>query len=129
MAMIAGTVNYIHFQTAIEPDGKGSHGFKFDKTLLDAARARIGDTVTLAIEPVKEWQEPKVPNDLQKALKSSPQALALWKDVTPMALRNWIRWIDATKNPETRKKRIEVELSKLNKGRQLPRYHPLCVQA
>src|SRR5258708_7776700 len=65
MTMVDGTINDFHFQAALEPDGKGSHWLKVDKTMLKAARATVGDTVILAIEPTSKWPEPKVPADLK----------------------------------------------------------------
>jgi hypothetical protein len=67
MTMVAGTINDFRFQAALEPDGKGSHWFKLDKTMRKAGGADAGDTVMLAIEPVKEWPEPNVPADLKNA--------------------------------------------------------------
>ena len=120
MVMVKGAINGFHFQAALEPDGRGSHWFKVDKNMLEAAKADVGDTVRLSIEPTKEWPEPNVPADLKKALAYSPQVNSLWMDITPMARWDWIRWISATKNTETRKRRIEVELSKLKKGDRRP---------
>lgn len=120
MAMVSGTINGFHFQTPLEPDGKGSHWFRVDKALSKAAKANAGDTVTLAIEPTKEWPEPNVPKDLKKALAASPEAHSLWKVITPIARWDWIRWIGSTKNPETRKKHIDVALSKLKAGMRRP---------
>ena len=92
MTMVQGTINGFRFQAPLEPDGKGSHWLKVEKTMRQAAGADTGDTVTLAIEPVKEWPEPKVPADLKKALAAVPQAQSLWKDITPMARWDWIRF-------------------------------------
>jgi hypothetical protein len=74
----------------------------------------------MAVEPSKEWPEPKVPADLNKALAADPQANALWKNITPMARWDWLRWIRATNNEETRSRRIEVALSKLRAGERRP---------
>lgn len=120
MTMVEGTINGSPFRAALEPDGKGSHWFRVDKTLSEAARADAGERVTLAIEPTKEWIEPEIPADLKKALVTSPKAHALWMDITPNARWEWIRWIRAVKTPETRLKHIEVALSKLNKGMRRP---------
>jgi len=120
MTMVEGTINGFRFQAALEPDGKGSHWFRLDKTMSDAAGADSGDTIMLAIEPVKEWSEPNVPADLKKALAVVPQAHTLWMDITPMARWDWIRWIGSTKQPETRRRRIEVALSKLKAGDRRP---------
>jgi hypothetical protein len=120
MTMVAGTINDFRFQAALEPDGKGSHWFKLDKTMSKAIRADAGDTVMLAIEPVKEWPEPNVPADLKNALAAAPQAHTLWMEITPMARWDWIRWIGSTKNPDTRKRRIEVTFSKFKAGKRRP---------
>ena len=120
VTMVEGTINGFHFKTALEPDGKGSHWFRVDKTLLEAAGADAGDTVVLEIEPTKEWPDPKVPEDLERALAEVPQAHALWMDITPNARWDWVRWISSTKQAETRRRRIEVALSKLKAGNRRP---------
>jgi hypothetical protein len=120
MTMVEGTINDFRFQAALEPDGKGSHWFKLDNSMRKAARADVGDTVLLAIEPVKEWPEPIVPADLKEALAAAPQAHTLWLEITPGARWDWIRWIRSTKQAETRRRRIEVALSKLESGDRRP---------
>lgn len=120
MTMVDGTINGFNFQAPLEPDGKGSHWFMVDKDVLKGSRADVGDTVMLAIEPIKEWPEPEVPADLKKALAAVAQTQVLWMDITPMARWDWIRWIRSTKNPETRKRRIEVTCSKFRAGKRRP---------
>jgi hypothetical protein len=120
MTMVEGIINGFHFQAALEPDGKGSHWFRVNKTMREAAGADVGDTVTLAIEPAREWPEPKVPADLKNALAADPQAHTLWMDITPMARWDWIRWIGSAKQPETRRRRIENACSMLKAGKRRP---------
>lgn len=126
MTMIAGTLNGIPFKTVLEPDGRympgkmSSHWFKPDAQLLKKAHVESGDTVDITLEPTKEWIEPEVPSDLKEVLSTSPKAKALWSDITPMARWDWIRWIQAVKTTETRKKHIAVALNKLNKGMRRP---------
>jgi bacteriocin resistance YdeI/OmpD-like protein/uncharacterized protein DUF1905 len=130
MTMVEGTVNEYRFQTALEPDGKGSHWFRLDKAMRKAAGADAGDTVLLAIEPVKEWPEPDVPADLKNALAAAQQAHTLWMEITPAARWDWIRWIRSTKQSETRRRRIEVALSKLQAGDRRPCCfnHTVCTE-
>lgn len=61
-----------------------------------------------------------MPTDWRKALLSTPSAHALWEDITPLARNEWICWIIDAKKEETRKRRIEVGLSKLNSGMRRP---------
>jgi hypothetical protein len=120
MALVEGTINGFRSKIVLEPDGKGSHWFRVDAGLREAAGIDSGDTVTMAVEPSKAWPEPEMPADLNKALASDPQANALWVKITPMARWDWLRWIRATNNQETRSRRIEVALSKLKASERRP---------
>jgi uncharacterized protein YdeI (YjbR/CyaY-like superfamily) len=76
--------------------------------------------VRVEVEPTKDWPEPDVPADFENALAGAPELSGLWQDITPMARWEWVRWINATKNPETRRRRIEVGISKLRSGKRRP---------
>lgn len=126
MTMVSGTLNGVSFKTLLEPDGmygpgkKPSHWFRPDEKLLHDAKAKVGDTVNVSLEPTKEWIEPEVPTDVQKMLSSSPKAQGIWEEISPMARWDWIRWVRAVKTAETRQKHIEVMYDKLNKGMRRP---------
>ena len=72
--MVEGTLNGHAFQAPLEPDGMGSHWFTVSNTMRKAAKAEVGDSVSVALEPMASWPEPKVPADLAEALASDPQA-------------------------------------------------------
>jgi hypothetical protein len=118
--MVRGTINGFHFQAPLEPDGKWSHWLKVDKAMRRNIGTDVGDSVKVAIESTKEWPEPEVPADITTALAAAPQAYNLWKKITPMARWEWIRWIRGTAQQETRKRRIEVAMSKLKSGERRP---------
>ena len=122
MTMVDGTINGFPFQVPqpLEPDGKGSHWLRVDEAMREGAGAEPGDTVILEIEPAKEWTEPQVPEDLKIALAADPQAQTLWLDCSTVARWDWIRWISATAQQETRRRRIEVAFSKLKSGERRP---------
>jgi len=126
MTMVKGTFNGIPFKAVLEPDGvyasdkKPSHWFAPNKKLLAEAHAKVGDLVQISLEPTSEWIEPEVPQDVKKTLSTSKKAQDLWKDITPMARWDWIRWVRAVKTEETREKHLEVMLDKLNKGMRRP---------
>jgi uncharacterized protein YdeI (YjbR/CyaY-like superfamily) len=67
-----------------------------------------------------EGSEPRLPTDLRKALAPTPVAKARWKDLTPIARRDFISWIDSAKQPETRRRRIERACSMLAAGKRRP---------
>jgi hypothetical protein len=116
IVMVKGRINNAPFQAVLEPDGWGSHWFTPDNT----ANVSVGDKVHVEIEPTKDWIEPEVPADITKALNSNPAANETWQKVTPQAHWEWIRWIRATNNTETRARRIDVACSKLKSGMRRP---------
>jgi len=117
MSMVEATLNGRVFQAPLEPDGKGSHWFKITDAMLKASKAGMGDSVSVEMEPMAQWPEPKVPADLVEALAADPEARTLWMDITSLARWDWIRWIGSTRNPETRTIRIAKTLSKLRSGK------------
>jgi hypothetical protein len=120
MTLVEGTLNGFPSKFVLEPDGNGSHWFRIDSGLREAAGIDEGGSVTMAVEPSKDWPEPEVPADLNRALASDAEASALWGEITPMARWDWIRWVRSTHNQETRSRRIEVALSKLRDGSRRP---------
>jgi hypothetical protein len=117
---VKGVLNGHAFQTVLEPDGRRGHWLMVDRKLRQSLALSEGETVALEVEPTKDWPEPDIPGDFQAALAEAPDISDLWKDITPMARWEWVRWINATKNPETRKRRVEVGISKLRSGKRRP---------
>jgi uncharacterized protein YdeI (YjbR/CyaY-like superfamily) len=70
--------------------------------------------------PAGEEPQARVPPDLRKALAAAPMAKTPWKDLTPIARRDFISWIDSAKQPETRRRRIERTCSMLAEGKRRP---------
>jgi hypothetical protein len=118
---VRGTISGHGFQTVLEPDGNSGHWMRIDGKLQRTAALSAGDTATIEIETLKDWPEPNVPQDLETALAAAPQKIQdLWKGITPMARWEWVRWVNATQNPDTRKRRVEVSISKMKSGKRRP---------
>jgi len=118
---VEGTINGHRFETVLERDGDFGHWMRIDRKLKNSAAVNAGDTATLEIEALESWPEPSVPRDLETALAAAPQKIKeLWKEVTPMARWEWVRWVNATQNPDTRRRRVEVSISKMKSGKRRP---------
>lgn len=120
MVMIKGTINNFKFAQHLDPDGKNGHWFKVTNALLKSSKAKIGDVVSVSMEVTKDWPEPKVPADFKKVLSSNKGVLEVWKETTPMARWDWVRWISGAKLAKTRQHRMEVAYSKLKSGMRRP---------
>ena len=118
---VIGTIDGHTFDMVLEPDGCGGHWMRVDEDIRRATGIGVGDSATLEIETKKAWPEPNVPPDLAAALAQAPQKIReVWKDITPMARWEWVRWVSETRNPDTRKRRVAVSLSKMNSGKRRP---------
>jgi len=118
---VQGTINGHGFQTVLEPDGFLGHWMRIDPKLKQAAPLSAGDNATVEIEPLKDWPEPNLPQDFETALATAPGKIqGLWKDITPMARWEWVRWVNATQNGNTRKRRVDVSISKMKSGKRRP---------
>lgn len=115
--VIEGTLNGAEFHAAVDPDGQKSHWLKVPRKLRLAAGASAGDEVKLEITPSKKELEPEVPPELRKALAASPEAKAVWADITPAARRDWIYWISTAKQESTRLRRIDNACDMLAEGK------------
>lgn len=109
------------FATVVEPDGRRGHWIRLDAAVQRGTRLEAGDTAEVTIVLVQEWPEPDVPDDLAAALADAPGMVRdTWDDITPMARWEWVRWVQATRNPDTRHRRVEVSISKLDGGNRRP---------
>lgn len=104
----------------LEPDGRRGHWLPLDDHVLRSFALADGDTVKLQVEPSKEWPEPELPEDFAAALTEASDLAEVWVDITPMARWEWVRWVKATKNAQTRQRRVEVSISKLRAGKRRP---------
>jgi hypothetical protein len=117
MVTVDGMLGDAPFRATLEPDGEDSHWLKVEESLRATAGVSAGDTVALRIAPVAVEPEPQVPHDIAEALAAHPDALATWRDITPLARRDWIHWMTSGKKAETRGKRIATACDMLASGK------------
>lgn len=109
------------FETVVEPDGRRGHWVRVGPPLQQAVGIAPGDIAELSLEVAPDWPEPDVPEDLTAALAAAPARIHdVWEDITPMARWEWVRWVQATRNPATRQRRVEVSISKMDHGKRRP---------
>lgn len=115
-----GTAGGVDFTTVVEPDGMRGHWINVINELSAALNAKVDDEVDVSLTPTNEWPETSIPDDFGAALEDAPELTEVWASLTPMARWEWVRWIQATKNAETRARRVEVAISKLESGKRRP---------
>lgn len=119
MGFAQGLVNAHALEVPLEPDGRGSHWLALPGDVCAALGCEDGAPVSVALEPLEDWPRPAMPEDILNGVESAG-LLVWWDSLTPKAQWEWLRWIRSTKNPATRKKRIEDACSKMADGERRP---------
>jgi uncharacterized protein YdeI (YjbR/CyaY-like superfamily) len=58
-----------------------------------------------------------LPRDVANAIEAEPQAKAFFEEIAPFYRKNYLRWIEEAKRPETRAKRIAEVVNLLKERR------------
>ena len=82
-----------------------------------AAGVAAGDEVDVQIVADTSSREVAVPTDLADALALEPQASDFFQRLAYTHRKEWVRWIEDAKKPETRTSRLSATLDALRSGR------------
>ena len=77
-------------------------------------------------EPIAGGVVHDLPGDFRAAITADDEALATWRDITPLARNEWICWVESAKKAETRHKRIGWGTENLRDGKRRPCCWPGC---
>jgi hypothetical protein len=58
--------------------------------------------------------------DLEAAVRSNPEVLALWESLTALARNEFICWVDDAKQEKTRRRRIQRTCEEILEGKKRP---------
>ena len=108
------TVGGHSYRTTVAPMG-GAFYVPLAAEHREAARLAAGQEVDVAIELDTAPRETPLPDDLDAALDDD--ARAFFSGLAPSHRKEWVRWVEEAKKPETRAARIEKTAAALREGR------------
>ena len=82
-----------------------------------AAGATAGEHVEVDVELDQEPRDVSVPADLAEALALDDAAQAFFDGLAYSHRKEWVRWIDEAKKPETRNVRLAATVEAMQTGR------------
>ncbi len=82
-----------------------------------AAGVAAGDEVQVTLQADAAPRDTAVPNDLAGALAQHPAARDLFERLAPSHRREWVRWVEEAKRPDTRARRVQGTVDALAEGR------------
>lgn len=85
----------------------------------EALGAQVGDRLQVRIELDTAPRVVNLPDDAAALVEANPDAAATWEKMSPGHRRDYARWIEDAKRPETRQRRVEETVRKLAAGEKL----------
>jgi hypothetical protein len=82
-----------------------------------AAGVAAGDRVEVDIEPDTAPREVEVPADLAEALAGDTAARATFDGLSHSHRKEWVRWVEEARKPETRATRLARTVESLRAGK------------
>ena len=103
---VVAIVNGRSARVSLTPAGGGRYRVQLNTALRKAARADVGDLVSVELRLDLASRELPVPADLQAALKEHPKARQAFEELTTSHRRHFIEWFDSAKGTEARLRRL-----------------------
>ena len=117
-ASVKGEMNGAPFRSSVQPFGDGTHHMMANKALLAAAKAQVGDTAQVTMEPDTEERLYAMPKDMAAAVRRDRKA-AGWDALPPSARKLYVEWVEGAKREETRAGRVAKAVGLLRDGKRL----------
>ena len=108
------TVGGYGYRTTVAPMG-GAYWIPLAAEHREAAGVQAGQEVDVRVELDTAPRETPLPEDLAAALDDD--ARAFFEGLAPSHRKEWVRWVEEAKKPETRAARVERTAEALRAGR------------
>jgi hypothetical protein len=110
---VVATVGGKSTRTTIVPAGGGRHRMQINTAQRKAAKVDWGDAVTVELRIDLASRAVPVPADLRAALAQHPKARRGFDEMPAGHRRQFLLWLGASKNPETRRKHLDRAIDHL----------------
>ncbi|HET6466243.1 MAG TPA: YdeI/OmpD-associated family protein [Nitrospiria bacterium] len=114
---VKGTINGFPFRSSLFPMGEGRHFMMVNKEMWEGAKIREGRPVEVVLQKDTDVRTLQVPRDLKTALSQNKNARNLFEKLSFTHKREFIRWVESAKRPETRARRIRNAVTRIAQGR------------
>jgi len=104
-------------QGSLTPFGDGHHALLLPKQIRRAIDKTLGDTVRVALMRDATERKMEAPADLAEQLAAVPKAAAYFARLAYSHQREYVRWLEGAKKPETRAARLRQIVEMLAQGR------------
>ncbi|MDQ2772542.1 MAG: YdeI/OmpD-associated family protein [Bacteroidota bacterium] len=114
---VQATFDGYPYQGSITPLGDGHHALHVLKQIRKAVDKTIGDTVRVTLTRDMAERKMTPPDDLAAQLATNAKAAAYFHKLAYTHQREFVRWLEGAKKPETRAHRLAQTIELLGQGR------------
>ena len=114
---VQATFDGYPYQGSAVPLGDGHHALLLLKQIRRAIDKTVGDTVRVTLRRDVTERKMEAPADLAQQLAAHPKAAAYFNKLAYTHQREYVRWLEGAKKPETRAKRLGEVVEMLSQGR------------
>ena len=114
---VQATFDGYPYQGSVVPLGDGHHALLLLKQIRRAIDKTVGDTVRVTLSRDVAERKMEAPADLAAQLATNPKAAAYFAKLAYTHQREYVRWLEGAKKPETRTRRLGEIVEMLAQGR------------
>ena len=113
---VQATFDGYPYQGSVVPLGDGHHALLLLKQIRRAIDKTVGDTVRVTLSRDVAERKMEAPTDLTAQLATNPKAAAYFAKLAYTHQREYVRWLEGAKKPETRTRRLGEIVEMLAQG-------------
>lgn len=111
---VRGTIDGVPYRSSVFRMGDAPYFMVVNRKMREAAGGlEAGQTVSVVMERDDEPRTIEAPDDLDRALRAEPAALAAWETLSFTHRREHVEAVEEAKRPETRARRIAKTVEQL----------------
>ncbi|BBF41772.1 hypothetical protein lbkm_0452 [Lachnospiraceae bacterium KM106-2] len=110
---VKATFDGVSYRGSIVKMGLPCYMIGMTKEIRKAIGKSFGDIVIVTVEEDKEERQLELPEEFMNELGKQEQAKQFWESLSYSAQRKFVQWITSAKKEETRLKRIQSSIEKL----------------
>jgi hypothetical protein len=124
---VRGEVERVPLKTTLVSRGKGGYRMAIHGDIRKKLRVDAGAVVEVAIERDEDSREPVLPPALVLALRNSPKAQAVFRQMTTALRRQIVRYLTSVRQQSTLERRVAKFVQRLEQRKSnltKPKAHP-----
>lgn len=114
---IRATIDGVPYRGSLVRMGGESHMLLILKSIREQIGKSFGAEVEVILEEDSEARVVAVPEDLRSAFEANPQAGAIFERLSYTHRREYVLWIESSKQPATRQARLSKTIRMLLEGK------------